>query len=76
MPMSKKDFIAIANEIKAYTTRLSGTNEPPFTDAQLAVLAQAFQRCNPRFNAVRWLGYINGDYGPNGGEVKKKAEGR
>ena len=70
MPMSRKDFIVIADEIKEYA-RLSGTNEP-FTGTQLATLAQAFQRCNPNFDAVRWLDYVEGGRGPNGGEIKTK----
>lgn len=33
-------------------------------------IADFCQSENSRFNRVRWMAYVNGDCGPNGGEVK------
>ena len=72
MSMGKQDFIALADEIrdnnatalqlpKMYTT---------FSETQLNVLAAFCQKQNSRFMRDRWLGYINGKNGKNGGAVK------
>jgi hypothetical protein len=69
--MSKKDFIALADVIKAYN------NEPKFRlgfcPSQLDALADFCQAQNPAFKRDRWLAYIAGECGPNGGAVKKSA---
>ena len=61
--MSKKHFIALADHIK--------TSTAPFTTEHLEVLAGFCKSQNGRFNRERWLGYIRGENGPNGGKVKK-----
>ena len=62
--MSKKHFIELANLIKARPHCFSG----------LAVesLADFCQDQNPRFMRSRWLDYIRGKCGPNGGTRGKE----
>jgi hypothetical protein len=65
--MSKKHFIALADMI-----RLHGSFEfnDPFTANQLDALAKFCACQNGQFKRERWLGYIAGECGPNGGRVK------
>ena len=73
--MTKKHFIALADTIRTYN-RGAGRKSPPmgspvvFTHTQLLALADFCQSQNPRFNRARWLGYVRGENGPNGGKVK------
>lgn len=60
--MSKKDFIKLADYIR-------NSNEP-FNEYQVARLADFCADGNPRFNRERWLGYIAGTNGKNGGKVQ------
>ena len=62
--MTKKHFIALANLIKTRPDLL-------FTLKQITGLADFCQSQNFGFNRDRWLGYIAGVNGPNGGKVKK-----
>lgn len=76
MSMSKQDFVALADAIKAYNEQAfpGGTNTASplqFGHTQLYVLADFCERQNPNFNRSRWLDYIAGKCGPNGGAVKK-----
>jgi hypothetical protein len=64
--MSKKHFIALADHIRDYN--LGGDTD--FTESQLNALAFFCEQQNPNFNRERWLGYIAGECGPNGGTVK------
>jgi hypothetical protein len=57
--MSKKDFIALADYIRM--------NRAAFSETQLDILADFCESRNPRFMRTRWLDYINGLCGPNGG---------
>ncbi len=59
--MSKKHFIRLADIIK-----YSGV----FGTAQIEELAAFCQGTNPRFKRDRWIAYIKGECGPNGGKVK------
>ena len=73
--MTKKDFIALADAIRAYNQQAfkAGTNTVSplkFTHTQLYVLADFCASQNPRFMRDRWLGYIAGECGPSGGKVK------
>lgn len=63
MSMSKKDFIALAEYLKDYEDYCE-----PFTDQQIAHLANFCHSQNPNFNRNRWLDYIAGKCGPNGGK--------
>lgn len=63
MSMTKKHFIALADKIKEQ--RLN-----KFSYDQLCILADFCYAQNTRFNRSRWLSYIAGECGKNGGKVK------
>jgi hypothetical protein len=56
--MSKKQFIKLAEAIRS-----NGS----FTQTQIECLADFCQSQNPRFMRGRWLAFIAGECGPNGG---------
>ncbi len=60
--MTKRNFIDLAKIIKG----ANGTAEE-FTRPQLEVIALFCRSQNPAFNQDRWLSYIRGECGPNGG---------
>ena len=62
--MSKKDFIALADYIR--------TSDVAWTDTQLDILASFCKSQNGRFLRERWLGYIRGENGPNGGAIQRR----
>ena len=64
--MTKKHFIAMADAIRDY----NATACTPFTEDQLSVLARFCRRQNGAFNWSRWFGYIKGENGPCGGQIK------
>jgi hypothetical protein len=64
--MSKKDFILLANLIKAHNRAFS---DQPFTAQQLDTLTEFCHAMNHNFNRERWLSFINGAVGPSGGKV-------
>lgn len=68
MAMSKKDFIALADVIKEHNERDPFRNFA-FSGDQIQVLADFCQSQNPNFDRDRWLGYIAGENGPNGGKI-------
>jgi len=71
MSMSKKDFIALADAIRSNNSCAAQTSlYKPFTPTQLSVLAVFCGEQNRRFNRERWLDYIAGKCGPNGGAIK------
>lgn len=61
--MSKKNFIALAD----YLRDANGYCEP-FTPAQLEHLANFCHSQNCAFKRERWLSYIAGKCGKNGGK--------
>lgn len=66
--MTKKDFIALADEIKRHN--LACADYAPgsqFSETQLLTLADFCTSQNPRFNRTSWLDYIEGKCGKNGG---------
>lgn len=63
--MTKKHFIELANVI-----RREQAQNAAFSRVQLETLAGFCQSVNPRFSRQRWLDYINGKCGPNGGKIK------
>lgn len=65
--MTKKQFIALADAIREHNAR-PGLNQ--FTPDQLTTLCHVFQWDNPRFKKTRWLDYIEGKCGKNGGALK------
>jgi hypothetical protein len=71
--MHKKQFIALADAIKQHNEEFSRPDNSAerFFDAQLATLADFCASQNGQFNRERWLGYIAGECGPNGGVIRK-----
>jgi len=70
--MSKKDFIALADAIRDHNGYAGLPENPethPFEADQLVTLVRFLGESNPRFNRQRWLGYIAGTNGPNGGKI-------
>ncbi len=65
--MTKRHFIALADAIK---TVQADTCATPFTEFQIQSLADFCQSQNSNFNRERWLDYIAGNCGPNGGSRK------
>lgn len=62
--MSKKDFIALANVIRNVNADESAT---PFTEYQIEQLGDFCRSQNSNFMYDRWIDYIAGKCGPNGG---------
>ena len=58
--MTKQHFIALADWIR-------DGHRANYTDDVIESLANFLVTQNPRFNRVRWLDYVNGKCGPNGG---------
>jgi hypothetical protein len=72
--MSKKHFIALADAIRSHNEyAVRDANTTPFTHEQMITLAEFCRDQNGRFNRERWLGYIAGTNGKNGGAIKKAA---
>ena len=65
--MTKKNFIALADAVR------NGTELIALTQPQVEALADFCQSQNPNFNRERWLGYIAGANGENGGKVRAYA---
>ena len=67
--MSKKHFIALADIVRGSNYNIAGEEieNRPFSDYAIRRLADFCESFNPRFNRSRWLGYIAGTCGPNGG---------
>jgi hypothetical protein len=65
--MTKKHFIALADALRDYGQHVSSK---PDWEALLHQMADFCTSQNPRFDRARWLGYIEGECGPNGGAVK------
>lgn len=60
--VTKKDFIALADALRG-----NGVNE--FEPKVLEIIARHFAATYPRFfNKARWLAYVHGECGPNGGK--------
>lgn len=72
--MTNKHFIALADAIRAHDAQLSciANARDTFTNSQLAILADFCAAQNPNFDRQRWLDYIAGNCGKNGGKVAKK----
>ena len=69
--MTKKNFIALADSIRDWQDAESGTDDSrAVSNAFIQHLADFCQSQNPQFNRSRWLGYIAGNNGKNGGKTK------
>lgn len=60
--MTKKHFIRLAEYIKKCDPYCE-----PFTAKQIEYLAYFCHEANPHFNRERWINFIGGFCGPNGG---------
>lgn len=69
--MTKKHFIALADTIRRYQQEKYRANDCEKREPYLLdTLADWCATQNPRFNRDRWLAYVRGECGPNGGRVK------
>ena len=74
MTMTKKTFIALADSIREHNRikrNVFGANAERmcFNIEQVEALADFCQSQNSNFNRDRFLGYIAGTNGPNGGTL-------
>jgi hypothetical protein len=71
--MTKKHFIALADTIRLHNRTndngIPGFSTNMFYKKQIETLADFCQSSNPNFNRERWLSYIAGECGPNGGAI-------
>jgi hypothetical protein len=71
--MSKRDFVALADSLRA---EKPGENWNPNKQVQweldVKAVADVCARSNPRFMRERWMDYVNGLCGPNGGSLRKR----
>jgi hypothetical protein len=58
--MAKKHFIALADCMRGIK----------WTPEQLGAIMTFCKQFNPAFNRERWLSYLHGECGPNGGLVR------
>jgi hypothetical protein len=68
--MSKKHFIALADNIRAHNkVAAHNTGFTAFTPDQLETLADFCRSQNYNFKGERWIAYLRGECGPNGGKL-------
>lgn len=71
--MTKKHFIKLADAIRATkpTWEADGSDVPALLQWNRTVrsVAAFCEAQNPRFNRERWINYVNGTCGPNGGKI-------
>lgn len=66
--MSKKDFIALADALRAEKPGANwDANKHVQWECDVKAVADVLARDNPRFMRGRWMEYVNGLCGPNGG---------
>jgi hypothetical protein len=69
--MTKQHFIALADHIRACNALAAQADDPAtFGTQAIRDLADFCQAQNPLFKRDRWLAYIAGECGKNGGKVK------
>ena len=70
--MTKKHFIALANVARDFRGSINWYDPSDSIDVQTVInrLADFCQSQNPNFKRDRWLDYIAGKCGKNGGAVK------
>jgi hypothetical protein len=68
--MTKKNFVALADSIREHNRLAKLNGENVFTGDQLVALARFCALENTRFKRERWLDYIAGECGPNGGRAR------
>lgn len=76
--MTKKHFIALANTFKARKIQIDSeySRSPLYHSTAIRVWEQIVANMavfcklqNSQFNRERWMGYILGENGPNGGKL-------
>ena len=68
--MTKKHFIALADSMVAFFETNAGAEMDAMTrNVLINALADFCQSQNPNFNRERWLGYVAGTNGKNGGKL-------
>ena len=72
MSMSKKDFIALGDSIREHNRHAVATGQEhlAFTPYHIETLANFCSDQNFNFMRDRWLGYIAGTNGKNGGKIE------
>ena len=65
--MTKKHFIALADSIIKHNSSKWFGKETKFSFSQINSLADFCQSQNSEFKRDRWIAYINGECGQNGG---------
>lgn len=66
--MTKQHFIALADTIRTHNEAVkAGHSQSVFDGEHLSTLADFCAAQNPAFNRSRWLDYIVGKCGPDGG---------
>lgn len=65
--MSKKHFIALAETVKFMQTHSDPQGKFVYVHDLIDDLARFCKSQNGQFNRERWIGYIKGENGPNGG---------
>ncbi len=68
MSMSKKDFIALADALKADTRQYETVEE--MHEGMIDALCAFMRGQNSQFKEDRWRAYLRGECGPSGGAVK------
>ena len=69
--MSKKHFIALADALRAEKPASHwDPNKRVQWELDVKAIADVCCSSNPRFKRERWLAYVNGECGPNGGCCK------
>ena len=64
------DFIALADAIREHNASVvNDATKHPFTYDQMLTLANTMAHEDPRFLRHRWMSYIAGQCGPNGGKA-------
>jgi hypothetical protein len=70
MSMSKQDFIKLADALRAEKPAPNwSANKHVQWEQDIKAIADACASANPRFMRERWLLYVNGKCGKNGGPV-------
>ena len=76
MSMSKQDFVALADAIRLELCGFRMVYDESTPDIPVSkvidTLANFCARQNPNFMRERWIDYIAGKCGKNGGAIKRK----
>jgi hypothetical protein len=69
--MTKRDFIALADALREQKPAEHwDPNKLVQWELDIKAVADVLARSNPRFLRERWMDYVNGLCGPNGGKLR------